>query len=363
MKKQLTRIVLAASLAFTVWSCNQSDPVAKGDFVSGVFVINEGNFSQNNGSISFFPREESTAETDVFAKINGSAFKGGVQGYAVSGEKGIILVDNSAAGLDKVEIVNSNTFKSEGTIGAPDIENPREVVFSNSSTAYVTCWGTTGVYPDFFINPGYIAVIDLATNKVTKKISVAKGVENIVYNNGKLFVGTVNYSGINSLTAISTSSNEIVKEMTFDSSPAPIGTDADGKLWVQDGLKLLRLNADTYAIEATLTITNDATKSAGNFAFSLDKRTIFFVLSYYDADYVTHGETYKVSIADTQVNVTTPLIKRNFSGLAVDPLQGLIYAGVNPSYAQSGYAVRYRTDGTLVDSIKVGIAPTGFFFR
>ena len=74
MKKQLTRIVLAASLAFTVWSCNQSDPVAKGDFVSGVFVINEGNFQQNNGAVSFFRREQKTAQADVYLDENGRPY-------------------------------------------------------------------------------------------------------------------------------------------------------------------------------------------------------------------------------------------------------------------------------------------------
>ena len=362
MKKQSGRILLAASIALIAWSCNQSDPAPKGDYITGVFVINEGNFQTNNGSISFVKREESTAQSDIFNLVNKAVLQGGVQGYAVAGESGLILVDNDKAGQDKLQIVNSNTFETIASIGSPDIENPREVVVASNTIAYVTCWGTTGIYPNFFVNPGYVAVVDLTTNKVTKKISLVKGVENIAFSNGKLFVGTVDYSGVNTLSVISTATNEVVKSITFTNAPNPIGFDANGKVWVQNGLEVSRINPDTYVSEATLKLGSDVTKSAGNFAFSADRKSIFFSLSYYVGS-VTKGETYKFAITDAQVNVTTPVIKRVFSGLAVDPSQGLIYAAVTPSYGQAGYAVRYRSDGSLVDSVKVGIAPTGFFFR
>lgn len=360
MKKQLSRLAAFTALSFFAWSCNQSDPAPKGDFIQGVFVINEGNFSQNNGAISFFTREQTTAQADIYSTANGTALKGGVQGYAAAGEVGIVLVDNSAAGLDKIEIVNSNTFKTIASIGAPDIENPREVVFGPNNKAYVSCWGTNEGYA---YKTGYIAVIDLISNKITKKIDIASGPETLVFNNGKLFVGTISYGMGNTLSVINTSTDAVEKTITFTNAPTPIGIDANGKLWVNDGILAIRINPDTYASEASLTMGADASKSAGNFAFSADRRTVFFTLSYSDANYVSHGETYRFGINDAKINVTTPFIKRLFSGLAVDPSQGLIYAGVTPSYAQAGYAVRYRADGTLVDSVKVNVAPTGFFFK
>ena len=360
MKKQLSRLSVAAFFSILVWSCDQSEPTPKGDYVRGVFVMNEGNFSQNNGAISFFQREQTTAEVDIFSKVNGTSLTGGVQGYASVGEQGLILVDNAAAGLDKIEFVNANTFVREASIGAPDIENPREVVIAGNNKAYVSCWGANS---DYSYSTGYIAVVDLVTKKVTKKINISSGPENLVYNNGKLFVGTISYGGGNALTVINTATDAIDKPIATDGAATPIGIDANGKLWVGAGIKAYRIDPTSLATETTLSLGTDASKSAGNFAFTSDLRTILFTLSYSDANYVTHGQTYKFAITDTQVNVTTPLIKRTFTGLAVDPSQGLIYAGVTPSYAQAGYAVRYRTDGSLVDSIKVSVAPTGFFFR
>ncbi len=358
MKKQFASSIAVAISAAWLWSCNQSDPAPKGDYVSGVFVSNEGNFNQNNGAVSFFPRERTTADADIFAAVNGAALKGGVQDFVSANGKGIILVDNSAAGQDKVEFVDSYTFKSEGSIGAPDIENPREALIIGSR-AYVSCWGTNA---DYKYTTGYVAVIDMNTKKVTKKINVADGPENLANANGKLFVGTTAYGAGNKVTVINLATEEAGSPIATQGAANPIGIDANGKLWVNAGNKVLRINAETSVTEATLTIATDGYKSPDNFALSADLRSIFFVLSWYDNTNKERGATYKFGIGDAQI-ATTPLIPRTFSGLAVDPAQGLLYAGVTPSYAQAGYAVRYRADGSLVDSIKVGVAPKGFFFQ
>ncbi|WP_439557694.1 YncE family protein [Dyadobacter sp.] len=359
MKQRLSRVLFFIACTVTVWSCNQSDPEPKGDFARGVFVINEGNFSQNNGAISFFTRENTNAEVDIYAKANGTALKGGVQGYAAAGEQGIILVDNMNAGMDKIEFVNAYTFQKQGTIDSPEIDNPREVVISGNR-AYVSCWGTNA---DYNYTTGYIAVIDLNTKKVTKKIAIADGPENLVFTTGKLFVGTTSNTGGKILYVVDTNTETVTKTINLEGTPTPIGIDANGKLWAGAGIKAVKIDPASYAVETTLPIGTDAKKSAGNFALTNDLKSIVFTLSYYDANFVLHGETYKFGIGDTQINLATPLIRRVFTGLAIDPSQGLIYAGVTPSYAQAGYAVRYRADGSLVDSVKVNVAPTGFFFQ
>ena len=359
MKKQLASSLAVAFSTLAVWSCNQSDPAPKGDYVSGVFVSNEGNFLQNNGAISYFARENSTAAADIFAAANGTALKGGVQDYAASEKQGIILVDNSSTGQDKVQFVERYTFKDEGTIGAPDIENPREVVIVGRK-AYVSCWGSNS---DYQYGTGYVAVIDLNTKKVTTKIDIAKGPENLVYNAGKLFVGTTTFTNGTTLTVINTNTDQISQSIPMGGVVTPIGLDANGKMWINAGIKAIRLNPESLVTEATLAIGTDAAKVPGSFTISTDLKTIYFVLTEFDANFNASGKTYKFNIADSQVDLSKPFISRYFTGLTIDPAQGLLYAAVTPSLIQSGYAVRYRGDGNVVDSIKVGIAPTGFFFQ
>ncbi|WP_025762777.1 YncE family protein [Dyadobacter tibetensis] len=363
MKKQILSIGALGTLLLGTWSCNQSEPKPKGDYAQGVFVINEGNFSSNNGSLSFFRREDATADADVFKTVNNVSLKGGIQGYAIAGEVGLILVDNSAASMDKIEIVDANTLESIATIGSPEIENPREVVAINGNKAYVSCWGATGNYPNFFISEGYVAVIDLTTNQVTKRIAVPKGVEEMVYINGMIYLGTVNYSGVNTLTMINTATNAIVKQVEMETSPRVVGMDDSGMLWVQAGLKFIQLDATSLQVLKTVAVSTDGSKSIGHPVMSKDKKSIYFTLSYYDANGVSLGQTYQYPVAATQVDLSKPLINRAFTGLGIDPQQGLIYGGITPSYAQGGYAIRYRADGSLVDSVKVGIAPSGFVFK
>ncbi|GAB3176814.1 YncE family protein [Telluribacter humicola] len=363
MNKLVLRVLGVGLLAGISWSCQERDPEPQQAYDNGVFVLNAGNFTDNNGSISFFNREKTTAEGDIFFKENGAALTGGVQGYAEGGGYGLILVDNSTAGQDKVEIVNSGTFKREATLAAPDIENPRSVVVVNATKAYVACWDATGDFSNFYKNPGYIAVVDLVTKKVTKKIAVNKGAERMVQVGNDVYLGYV--GDANSITVIDAGTDAIKRSIQVGTAPNPIAVDANGKIWVSSGKEVVRINPQSNAVETTLKVGSDLRKSASHFAMSPDRQNIYFLYSFYDAadGYKQKGEVYRFSINDTSISATQPFANRVFSGLSVDPMQGLIYAGVTPSFKQSGYVLRYRTDGSVVDSVKVEIAPSGFYFK
>jgi hypothetical protein len=99
---------------------------------------------------------------------------------------------------------------------------------------------------------------------------------------------------------------------------------------------------------------------------SANKATIYYTFSFYDAadNYVQKGETYSFSTTSTAIEAKIPFINRLFSGgLAVDPHTGDLYAGLVPSYKQAGYVFRYKANGTFIDSVKVEIAPSKFFFK
>ena len=361
MKKQFLQVLGGVLLLGGVLSCREKTPEPE-FYELGVLILNAGNFFDNNGSISFFKREKTTAENDLFMAKNGRSFKGGVQGYTETGGHSIVLVDNVTAGLDKVEIVNFGTWESEASIGAPDIENPRAVIGLGSSKAYVSCYGTTGTFPNFFVNPGYVAVIDLNTFKVVKKIPAPKGAERMVRVGDDVYLG--NASGANELVVIDTKTDAVKRSLKVGAGPEPISLDANGKLWVKTGFSVLRLNPATDQVEANMRVGNDPRKSPSAFAVAPDGRGFYYIYSFYDSvSGVTKGETHYFGINDTSIPANKPIISRAFTGLGVDPLQGLIYGGVTPSYKQAGYVVRYRPTGEKLDSIKVGIAPSGFYFK
>jgi hypothetical protein len=355
-----------AILTATFTACKTTDPEPDQPYDKGVLVLNAGNFSDNNGTISLLSRDSKTISLDVFMKENTRSLAGGVQGYAEVNEKGLILVDNATAGKDVVEIVNARTFKSIATILSSEIENPRTVVKVSDTKAYITCWDATGDFSNFYKNPGYVAVIDLLTNKLTKKIPVQNGAESIVVVGSEAFVGYTG-SGKTTLSVIDIATDAVKQSIEIGKNPSILDIDANGKLWIYVGGELVRFNTSTKAIETRLKVSaTNASASPSSFTLSADKRTFYFTSSYYDANdgYKQKGQTYSFPIDATTITADKPFINRLFGGgLGVDAQTGTIYAGLVPSYKQAGYVFRYQTNGTLIDSVKAEIAPSKFFFK
>lgn len=371
MKNQRTKGILIGFLALSLWNCKTSDP-APSPYESGAYVVNAGNFLDNNGSISFIPRGATTASTDIFNTANARTLTGSVQDYTEIDGKGVILVDNSTAGQDKIEIVESGTFKSLGTLQSPDVENPRYVIAAGPNKAYVSCWDATGSGANFYAKPGYVLVVNLLTRTVVKKITVTKGAERMVLFNKQVFVGSA--GGDRVVTVINTDTDEVVASgLDVGVNTDPVAIDANNKLWAYTSStnEMVRLDPTTKLIEIRLKVGSDG-KTPGPITISADKLAFFFVNSFYDPadNYKQKGETYRFSIdnpgALTTLSTTQPFINRLFTGLGVDPQTGYLYAGVTPSYKQAGYVLRYKVvggTGVLIDSVKAEIAPSRFFFR
>jgi hypothetical protein len=366
MNKQATRSMLAGFLALSVWNCTTSDPEPT-PYESGSFIINSGNFTDNNGSISFLPKTSTTTATDIFNTVNARTLTGGVQDYNEIDGKGVILVDNSTAGQDKVEIVESGTFKSLTTVKAPDVENPRYIAKAGLNKAYITCWDATGDFANFYVKPGYVLVMDLASRTVTKKIPVTKGAENIVVVGNEAFVGSA--GGERVITVINTETDE-VKQPGIDVgvNVNPLAVDANGKLWAYTSStkEMVRINPSSKTVEARFKV-GDPARSSRSFVLSSNKQLFYFVNSFYDAadNYKEKGQTYVFSVND---GTSRTFLPRLFSGLGVDATDprysdGVVYAGVTPSFKQAGYVLRYQTNGALIDSVKAEIAPSKFYFR
>jgi hypothetical protein len=336
-------------------------------YEEGAYIVNAGTPGVSNGSISYIARNTATPTVDIFNAANGRALGGTVRDYTEIDGKGVILVDNNAAGQDKVEIIESGTFTSLATFQAPDVENPRFVIYAGPNKAYISCWDATGSGANTYTKPGYILVLNLGSRTVVKKIPVTKGAERMVLVNKEVFVGSV--GGEQVLTVINTDTDEVVQPgIDAGVNANPIAFDANKKLWAYASStnEMVRINPTSKLVETRLKV-GSGPKTPSAITLNADKTIFFFVNSFNDpADNgKLKGETYRFSINDVTIQANTPFIRRLFSGLGVDANdpRGLLYAAVTPSANQPGYVVRYQPSGALVDSIKADIAPTRFFFR
>ena len=76
--------------------------------------------------------------------------------------------------------------------------------------------------------------------------------------------------------------------------------------------------------------------------------------------YTYRASVYTLGITEAALP-TTPLIRRAFYGLGIDPKDGTIYGG-QASFTAADKVIRYRPTGTPIDSFTVGIGPNGFVF-
>lgn len=358
----IIRSFVAGILLFGLNACTKtSEPEPAQPYDTGVFVLNSGNFQDNNGTVSLYNPTTKTISYDVFQKENTRALSGGVAGYTEVDGKGIILVDNSTNGSDAVEIVSARTFKSVATI--KDVENPRSVIKAGTNKAYVVCWDVLN--PDYSYKLGYVAVIDLTTNKITKKIPVQNGAEGIVIVGNEAFIGNNSYSGIKAISIVDISKDEMTGNIPVAGAAANLVVDANNKIWCTIGKEIVRINPTSKVVETRLTAGTSTTKSPRNLTLNANKTAIFFEYSFSDpADgYKQKGDIFSFNVTDATISTATSLIKRAFSGFGFDATNGIIYGGITPSYKQAGYVIRYQSNGTLIDSLKAGIAPEGFFFK
>ena len=348
-------LISLSTIAFS--SCEKTESTPAQPYDDGVFVINAGNFFDNNGTLSLISRDSKIAAIDIFLKENNRSIAGGISDYSEVDEKGIILVDNSTDGKDVIEIVNARTFKSIVSIKG-EIDNPRKVIKVGTNKAYITCWDTFNA--DYTYKQGFVAVLDLLSNKITKKIPVDSGAEDIVLIGNLAYVGNVN--GQTTIKVIDVLKDEVKESIEIGTEPSNFVLDASNKIWMISSNTILLFNPTTKTFDLKLKAGVNEKKSPNSLCISKNKKTLFYTYNFYDAadGYKLKGE---ISTIDISTGTSKTFINRTFSSIGFDSESEMIYMSLIPSYKQSGYIFRYQTSGTLIDSVKAEIAPSRFYFK
>ena len=356
-KSFITRTFIYAGAVLILNSCTKTETVPALPYDSGVFIINAGNFFDNNGSLSLIQRDSKTAAIDIFMKENNRSFAGGVTDYTEVDGKGIVLVDNSTDGSDAIEIVDARTFKTIASIKG-EIDNPRKVIKVASNKAYITCWDTFN--PDYSYKTGFVAVLDLTTNKITKKIPVDKGAESIILIGNNAYVGNVGSQ--KTIKVIDTQKDEVTTSIEVGANPSNFVLDAANKIWMVAGKEIILFNPISKIIETKLKGGTNTQKSPSNLSISSDKKTLYYNYNFYDAadGYKLKGE---INAMDITSGTSKTFINRTFAAVGYDSKSNQVYTTLIPSYKQAGYVFRFKTTGEIIDSVKVEIAPNSFFFK
>lgn len=353
MQIRLKSIIPILLLAIILFSCSDDDNRPKGLYDEGVFIVNEGQFGQANGTLSFYNRATETVTSNIFqaAPLN---FAGAVfQSLHFANDKAYMVMN---AG-NKIEIANALNFESIKTISNEELINPRFVI-ANNGKLYVSVWGSFD--ENFSLVDSYVLEIDEATGIVLREFDTDEGTEELLLVGNKLLAANYNFGGSNTVSVIDLVTGS-VNHVSVNAGPTSFAVDANDNIWVlcsgtneANSTALVRLNKNSFELEKTISLSES---TGQDLAISSDKSNLFFM-----AD----GKVYRLSINANNAPENSFIENEDLAvayALGVDPSTGNIWIGDAFNFTSDGKAFVYNAQGEFLKEVNTGINPTAFVFK
>lgn len=353
MKKILYIFVFAA--AFVMASCHHEEkPTEEVTVYSGLFVLNEGNYTYANSSLSYYDPESDSVVNNLFYRVNGSPIGDVGQSLAQNDGHLYIVVNNS----NYIYKVDANTIEYEAQIN--DFSSPRFMQFLSDDKAYVTDLAAKGIW-----------VINPQTMTHTKFIETGKTTENMVVVGDKLYV--TNWSKYyatdvsnNTVQIIDTETDQMTGEIELGVEPNSLAVDKDNHLWVMCGggyemsekARLFCVDLADNQIIKTFEFPNVWPDNYPGY-LKIDNTGS-------ELYYIDNGKLFRMHIGDSQLPDTpflTPASGGLFYNICVNPDNGDIYVSDAKGYTTNGEVLRYTSEGSLVATFKAGIVPSFMMFK
>lgn len=322
-----------------------SGPGTPAPNVTGVYVANQGNFGDGNGSVTAY--DPSTGQLRP-AAISGLGSI--VQGIALR-DTSLLVTANSAARVD--------VFSTDGptqTAQITDLTSPRYAAFAGPTTALVT--------DQSFSGSSSVRVLDLsgAQPRVSSTLSVPGSPEGIALAGNRAYAALGAFGDTTLVAAIDVDQRRLDREIDVGCSARDVAADETGDVFVlcSDAAEAVVLDAPTGTVKSRLSLPDTA-------------ETVFGVGT--PAAYATGAQELYVATdtgvlrIDTESNAVDATVDVGLSSppgaVAYDaPRQELYVARPAPSpFTARGTVTIHDRGGTQTGSFPAGIAPTDIDFR
>ena len=358
MKRILLFLSFVIALAFV--SCNNKketpqptpEPATK-----GLFVLNEGNFTYANSSLSFYDFDKNEAENNLFFRMNNAPIGDVGQSLTLIGNDLYIVVNNSKY----IYKVNAKTVEYEAKIEG--FTSPRYMLQVSNDKAYVTDLESTGFWS---LNLNTLEKTFIETGNTTEAI-VMVGDEVFVSNWSNYYTSQIGLTTSNNTVQVIDCVNDtLVDEIEVAQEPNSMVVDKNNHIWVScSGGYMPPCDPSSLCIDAaTHQVIRRFDLAEGSYpsyvAIDGAGETLYFLNGGMSALNV-----YKMSVDATELP-ENPFITSDgklFYNLKVNPENGDIYVTDAKNYVQNGDLVRYSSDGTLLGTFELGIIPSYMLFN
>ncbi|MFO0357939.1 MAG: DUF5074 domain-containing protein [Sphingobacteriaceae bacterium] len=339
---KLTYGILATILVFfTACVKDKPTPITSDTIILSnskkVYVINEGNFMNNNASVSLFDTGNNSVVENYYNAQNNAALGDVAQSISKINNNYYIVVNNS----NKIVVVDEK-FKLKRSITG--LTSPRYIQQVSNQKAYVS---------DLYANA--ISIIDLNNGVKTGSISLNGWTEKMVMLYNKVFVTNMNKNYVYVINAVN---DQITDSVFVGKNAGSIECDKNDKLWVLGSgnssngfltrIDPLNLSTSTFSFTSS--------DSPHNLCINGSKDTLF---------YLNNG-IFKMGIAELNLPSAAFIPKgtKNYYGLGVHPTTHDIYASDALDYIQRSNIYIYNANnGTQKHTFKAGINANGFYFE
>lgn len=307
----------------------------------GLFVVNEGNFTNGNGSLSFINFEENIIYNDVFFNQNGKPLGDVPQSMIRFADELLVVVNNSGY----IERLGLSDMKSKGRISG--FTSPRFILPINNNTAYVSD-----------LHEPFLWIVDLNTNSITGKVLLDCPGEQMLISNNLVF--TNNWTSLNNfdnttVSVIDPKTHEMIGQIEVTKEPNSIVLDQNDDLWVLSSGGYL--NEEVPALQKINTQTREVEKIL-EFPEQISNPSALCINAAGDELFFLNQGVFScpVNASAIPVEALVPQEDGLFYQLYVSG-QDHIFVSDALDYQQKGYVYLYGLDGEKTAAYLVGIIP------
>ncbi|TKG96316.1 DUF5074 domain-containing protein [Puteibacter caeruleilacunae] len=310
-----------------------------GPYSKGIFIVNEGWFGHEPGSVNFWDRESDELVKNAYKKENPNNELGVTTQYACVYNYKLFLVSKVAPHL---VVVNAETLKEIGRADLPEgAGQARGFVAIDDTKGYLST--SDGIYP-----------VDLTNFQLGDKIEGVGGeVGNMLVAKEKLFA-----LQSSKVEILNTTDNTVEKTVALPNTAGGMVQDKDGIIWVGAKTNLVKINPSDLT-EETIDLPEGISVNssygfawnAGSLTYCKENNTLYFA----------HSGGWSVKSVDCY-NITAGTAKQFVelsdgytlygAGVYVDPVANKIYMTATKgwSFDNNRFFV-YALDGTQEKTI------------
>lgn len=358
-------LLLSLLMSATLFSCMKDEKLWNFDRLDaekhqGVFVVNEGNFTYGNASLSFYDLESGELLNDVFFESNALPLGDVAFSMTIRDSLAYVVVNNSG----RIYVMNASTFAYVGKITG--LTSPRHMHFISDEKAYVS---------DLYARA--ISIVNPITMEVTGSIDVSKPEGGFQQHSTEQmlqydkYVYTNCWSFDNTVLVIDTEKDEVLDSIEVIKQPNSMVLDRHSNMWVlSDG----GFEGSPYGYELPGLMKIEAGSREAVLVYRFEKGeepTELHINGGGDTLWFLNRHLYNLPLEtgnkrEPEIFVESPYGEGHnggFYGLNIDPASSEIYLSDAVDFVQRGLVYRIAPNGVPLDTLRVGISPSAFCFK